>query len=38
MTNHFIAWWNLENLIDVEDALLDRPEWLVKAGSIEVIV
>ncbi len=27
MTNHFIAWWNLENLFDVENSK-DRPEWL----------
>jgi hypothetical protein len=24
---HFIAWWNLENLFDVEDSD-DRPDWL----------
>lgn len=24
---YFIAWWNLENLFDVEDSV-DRPEWL----------
>jgi len=27
MTNHFIAWWNLENLFDIENSK-DRPEWL----------
>ena len=26
---YFIAWWNLENLFDVENAS-DRPEWLQK--------
>lgn len=29
MTKHFIAWWNLENLFDVEDAP-DRIPWLQK--------
>ena len=29
MTNHYIAWWNVENLFDVKDAPLDRrPEEL----------
>lgn len=27
MTNHFLAWWNLENLFDVENSK-DRPVWL----------
>lgn len=27
MDQHYIAWWNLENLFDVEDSP-DRPEWL----------
>ncbi len=27
MTNHFIAWWNLENLFDIENSK-DRPLWL----------
>lgn len=27
MTNHFLAWWNLENLFDIENSK-DRPEWL----------
>lgn len=27
MTNHFLAWWNLENLFDVENSK-DRPLWL----------
>ncbi|MCK6639876.1 MAG: endonuclease/exonuclease/phosphatase [Bacteroidia bacterium] len=25
--NHFIAWWNLENLFDIQNSK-DRPEWL----------
>jgi predicted extracellular nuclease len=29
MTNHYIAWWNVENLFDIKDAPLDRrPEEL----------
>ncbi|MCK5208412.1 MAG: hypothetical protein KAQ79_10340, partial [Cyclobacteriaceae bacterium] len=29
MTNHYITWWNVENLFDVKDAPLDRrPEEL----------
>ena len=38
MTNHFIAWWNLENLFDVEDApLARRPAYLAKtlAGELK---
>ncbi len=27
MDQHFIAWWNLENLFDVADSP-DRPQWL----------
>ena len=27
MTQHFLAWWNLENLFDIETAK-DRPEWV----------
>lgn len=27
MTNHFLAWWNLENLFDIENSK-DRPLWL----------
>lgn len=27
MTTHFLAWWNLENLFDIETAT-DRPEWI----------
>lgn len=27
MTQHFLAWWNLENLFDVENSK-DRPDWL----------
>jgi len=34
MDQHFIAWWNLENLFDVEGTLPpDRPEWLARAGK-----
>ena len=29
MPEHFVAWWNLENLFDVEDSKT-RPEWLQK--------
>ncbi len=36
MKQHFIAWWNLENLFDVENSAL-RPEWLAKklAGELK---
>ena len=27
MVNYYVAWWNLENLFDVEDSA-QRPEWL----------
>lgn len=27
MTQHFLAWWNLENLFDIENSK-DRPDWL----------
>jgi predicted extracellular nuclease len=31
MTDHYIAWWNVENLFDVKDAPLDRrPEELAR--------
>ena len=37
MTNHFIAWWNLENLFDLEDTLPpDRPEWLASRLANEL--
>ena len=29
MIKHFVGWWNLENLFDVEDSK-DRPPWLKK--------
>jgi hypothetical protein len=28
MKNHYIAWWNLENLLDVEGAE-ERPDYLL---------
>ena len=37
MDQHFIAWWNLENLFDVEDTPPpDRPEWLASALANEL--
>jgi predicted extracellular nuclease len=27
MTEHYVGWWNLENLFDVEDSM-QRPQWL----------
>lgn len=37
MDQHFIAWWNLENLFDVEGTLPpDRPEWLASALANEL--
>ncbi|GAG02021.1 unnamed protein product, partial [marine sediment metagenome] len=37
MDQHFIAWWNLENLFDVEGTPpLDRPEWLASALASEL--
>ena len=31
MTNHYIAWWNLENLFDAEDAPPERrPDYLAE--------
>ncbi|MDX1918446.1 MAG: hypothetical protein SFT81_04835 [Candidatus Caenarcaniphilales bacterium] len=33
--NYKIAWWNLENLFDLEDSL-DRPDWLQKQLSKEL--
>jgi len=35
MDKHFIAWWNVENLHDVEQSS-DRPEWLAKKLKAEV--
>ncbi len=37
MDQHFIAWWNLENLFDEEGSPdpSDRPEWLTKAEKID---
>ena len=37
MNNHYIAWWNLENLFDVEDAPPSRrPDWLAKQLAKEL--
>ncbi len=37
MDQHFIAWWNLENLFDVEGTLPpDRPEWLASTLASEL--
>ena len=35
MTNHFIAWWNLENLFDVEGSA-DRPDYLAQMLANEL--
>jgi len=35
MDKHFIAWWNVENLHDVEQSI-NRPEWLAKKLKAEV--
>jgi hypothetical protein len=35
MKKHFIYWWNLENLFDVEDSA-NRPEWLQKKLKSEL--
>lgn len=35
MTEHYIAWWNLENLFDVETSPT-RPEWLQKKLAPEL--
>ena len=35
MNKHFIIWWNLENLFDIEDSL-DRPEWLANSLKSEL--
>ncbi|MFC1851704.1 endonuclease/exonuclease/phosphatase family protein [candidate division CSSED10-310 bacterium] len=35
MTEYFLAWWNLENLFDVEDSP-HRPEWLQSRLSKEL--
>jgi hypothetical protein len=37
MDQHFIAWWNVENLFDVEGTLPpDRPEWLASTLRSEL--
>ena len=37
MDQHFIAWWNVENLFDVEGTPPpDRPEWLASALASEL--
>jgi endonuclease/exonuclease/phosphatase family metal-dependent hydrolase len=35
MVNYYVAWWNLENLFDVEDSA-ERPDWLAKALKTEL--
>ena len=35
MAEYFIAWWNLENLFDIQKSQ-DRPEWLKKALAREL--
>ncbi len=35
MTNHYITWWNVENLFDVYNSDI-RPEWLAKALKAEL--
>ena len=35
MTNHYITWWNVENLFDVYDSDI-RPEWLAKGLKAEL--
>jgi len=37
LDQHFIAWWNLENLFDVEGPPPDRDEGLALTGTIEEI-
>ena len=35
MTQHYISWWNLENLFDIENST-DRPERLAKSIKNEL--
>jgi len=36
MTDYYIAWWNLENLFDVENST-QRPDWLKKRLKNELV-
>ncbi len=35
METHYISWWNLENLFDIEDSIF-RPSWLAKTLKKEL--